>query len=161
MTKKKETPLHFISHGDVAQNRKARFDYFIEETIEAGLVLVGAEVKSLRLGRISLKEAYIKEKNGEMLLTGAHIPAYNLGGFEKLDEYRPRKLLLHKKQVHQLAGIANTGGKTLIPLKVYFNKRGRAKVLVAIAIGKKKYDKRETIKQRDWNKQKARLNKLK
>ena len=113
----KDIKPNFISHGEVARNRKAHFDYTIEETLEAGLALIGGEVKSLRLGRVSLKEAYVKEKNGEMFITGMHVPVYNAGGFEKLDEYRPRKLLLHKRQVHQLSTIANTGGKSLIPLK--------------------------------------------
>lgn len=159
--KKKEKKATFITHGDVAVNRKARFDFEIGDKIEAGIALTGNEVKSLRLGRCSLKEAYVKEKKGEIFLTGVHIPAYNHGGFTKPDEYRARKLLLHKNQIHKFAGIANMGGKSLVPLKLYFNKKGIAKVLIAIGIGKKKVDKRETIKQRDWDRQKARLNKLK
>ncbi len=161
MKKKKEKKVLFISHGDVAQNRKARFDFELQEKIEAGIVLNGDEVKALRLGRCSLKEAYVKEKNGELFLTGVHIPAYSMKGFAKPDEYRNRKLLMHKNQIEKFAGITNVGGKTLVPLKMYFNKRGKAKVLIAIGIGKKKHDKRETIKQRDWNRQKQRLNKLK
>ncbi|MHA1574817.1 MAG: SsrA-binding protein SmpB [Alphaproteobacteria bacterium] len=161
MKKKKQIKTSFISHGTVALNRKARFDFDLQEQIEAGIVLTGNEVKSLRLGRCSLKESYVKEKNGEIFLTGMHIPAYSVGGFQKIDEYRNRKLLLHKKEIGKFAGITNVGGKTLVPLKLYFNKRGLAKVIIAIGIGKKKHDKRETIKQRDWNRQKQRLNKLK
>ncbi len=161
MKKKKQIKTSFISHGTVALNRKARFDFDLQEEIEAGIVLTGNEVKSLRLGRCSLKESYVKEKNGEIFLTGMHIPAYSVGGFQKIDEYRNRKLLLHKKEIGKFAGITNVGGKTLVPLKLYFNKRGLAKVIIAIGIGKKKHDKRETIKQRDWNRQKQRLNKLK
>ncbi|MHA1541310.1 MAG: SsrA-binding protein SmpB [Alphaproteobacteria bacterium] len=158
MKKKKQIKTSFISHGTVALNRKARFDFDLQEQIEAGIVLTGNEVKSLRLGRCSLKESYVKEKNGEIFLTGMHIPAYSVGGFQKIDEYRNRKLLLHKKEIGKFAGITNVGGKTLVPLKLYFNKRGLAKVIIAIGIGKKKHDKRETIKQRDWNRQKQRLN---
>jgi len=161
MKKKKEIKTSFISHGTVAMNRKARFDYDLQEQIEAGIMLTGNEVKSLRLGRCSLKEAYVKERKGEIFLTGMHVPAYSVNGFQKIDEYRDRKLLLHKNQIEKFGGIANVGGKTLVPLKLYFNKRGLAKVLIAIGIGKKKHDKRETIKQRDWNRQKQRLNKLK
>lgn len=157
MKKNKEKKLIFLSHGEVATNRKARFDFDITETFEAGLVLTGDEVKSLRLGRCSLKESYVKEKRGELFLTGVHIPVYKTNGFSKPDEYRPRKLLMHKNQIDKLGAIANTGGKSIVPLKLYFNARGVAKLLIGAGTGKKQFDKRETIKERDWNRQKARL----
>jgi SsrA-binding protein len=140
-----------------AQNRKARHDYAIEETLEAGIVLTGSEVKSLRDGRANINDAYAAEKGGEIYLLNAHIPEYVQAGPFGHEPRRPRKLLLHGRQILKLAGAVQREGMTLIPLKIYFNERGRAKVELGLARGKKKADRRETIKERDWGRQKARL----
>lgn len=142
----------------VAENRRARYDYFVEETFEAGIVLKGTELKSLRLGLCSLNEAHAGPKHGEMYLMGAHIAEYQQAG--KHLQHNPkadRKLLLHKKEIHKLMGAVQREGYTIVPLKLYFNDRGRAKVLIGLAKGKKLYDKRATEKTRDWNKQKSRV----
>ncbi len=147
-----------ISHGIAAQNRKARHDYTIGETIEAGLMLVGPEVKSLRSGRASLAEAWAGEREGEMWLFGAHIPEWQAGSsVAKFEPLRPRKLLLHRKQVTQLASAIAREGATLVPLQIHFNDRGMAKVLLGVAEGRKKHDKRAAIAARDWQRDKARL----
>jgi len=147
-----------ISHGVAAQNRKARFDYKIGETVEAGLMLVGPEVKSLRAGRASLTEAWAGERDGEMWLFNAHIPEWQAGSFvARFEPRRPRKLLLHRKQVRELTGSITREGITLVPLQIHFNDKGRAKVLLGIAEGKKKHDKRAAIAERDWQRDKARL----
>ena len=142
----------------VAQNKRARHDYFIEDTLEAGLALTGTEVKSLREGRGSIKEAYVRESGGEFYLQGMHISAYesaaNRANHEPL---RTRKLLLHRREINRLTGLVRRDGYTMVPLEVYFNRRGIAKALVGLARGKRKVDKRETEKQRDWQRQKARL----
>jgi len=140
-----------------AQNRRARHDYFIDEALEAGLVLTGTEVKSLRAGRATLNEAFASEDKGELWLWNAHIPEYGPANrFNHLPK-RPRKLLLHKKQVNKLLGQVNRDGYTLVPLAIYFNDRGRAKVELGLGRGKRAFDKRETIKQRDWDREKRRL----
>jgi SsrA-binding protein len=152
--KKKKTPGGNV----VAQNRKARRDYQILETMEAGLQLTGTEVKSLRAGRASLGEAFAGEKFGEMYLMNAHIPPYE--GASRIFNHEPnrdRKLLLHKKQMASLLGAQKQKGMALVPLKIYFNNRGIAKLELALGEGKHKYDKRETVKDRDWGRQKARL----
>ncbi len=152
--KKKKTPGGNV----VAQNRKARRDYQILETMEAGLQLTGTEVKSLRAGRASLGEAFAGEKFGEMYLMKAHIPPYE--GASRIFNHEPnrdRKLLLHKKQMASLLGAQKQKGMALVPLKIYFNNRGIAKLELALGEGKHKYDKRETVKDRDWGRQKARL----
>ena len=141
----------------VAQNRKARHNYFIEETFEAGLALTGTEVKSLRGGRSNIAESYVKEEGGEAWLVNAHIPEYASGNRFNHEPRRPRKLLLHRKQISKLIGAIQREGKTVVPLTVYFNPRGRAKIEIALVTGKKAHDKRESIKQRDWNRQRARL----
>ncbi len=147
-----------ISTGLAAQNRKARFDYKIGETIEAGLVLIGAEVKSLRAGRASLQEAWAGERDGEMWLYNCHIPEWQAGSFAaKFEPTRPRKLLLHKKQVGSLAGQTTREGATIVPLEIRFNEQGRAKVLLGVAEGKKQHDKRAAIAERDWQRDKARM----
>jgi len=146
-----------ISHGMVAQNRKARFDYTVKETMEAGLVLKGPEVKSLRLGRATLNEAWAGEREGEMFLFNAYIPEYQGGVLSRFEPRAPRKLLLKRKQINQLAGAISRQGATIVPLQIHFNERGRAKVLLGIAEGRKKQDKRAAIADRDWQRDKARL----
>jgi SsrA-binding protein len=146
-----------IAHGVVAQNRKARHDYSIGETVEAGLVLKGPEVKSLRHGRATLTEAWAGERDGELWLFNAYIPEYQGGVLSRFEPRAPRKLLLHRKQVRQLIGAVTREGSTLVPLQIHFNDRGRAKVLLGLAEGRKKADKRAAIKERDWQREKARL----
>ncbi len=142
----------------VAQNRKARFNYFIEETLEAGIVLAGTEVKSLRSGQASINESYAGVTGNEMFLINAYIPEY-IKAHVKLqhETRRPRKLLLHKNQMNKLIGAVQRKGTTIVPLAVFFNKRGIAKVLLGIASGKKQHDKRETEKKRDWDREKSRI----
>jgi len=140
-----------------AENRRARHEYTIEETVEAGLVLQGTEVKSLRAGHASLAEAYAGPKDGAIWLINCHIPPYKQAGQMNHEERRPRKLLLHKREQERLLGAVKREGVTLVPLKLYFNDRGIAKVLLGLAKGKKKQDKRQTEKERDWKRQKARL----
>src|SRR5271166_4646717 len=146
-----------ISHGIAAQNRKARFDYTIKETIEAGLVLKGAEVKSLRLGRATLSEAWAGERDGEMWLFNAYIPEYQGGVLSRFEPRAPRKLLLKRKQIQVLTGAVTRQGQTLVPLQIHFNDKGRAKVLLGLAEGRQKADKRAAVAARDWQRDKARL----
>ena len=146
-----------IARGVVAQNRKARHDYAIGETFEAGLVLKGPEVKSLRQGRATLSEAWAGERDGELWLFNAYIPEYQGGVLSRFEPRAPRKLLLHRKQIRQLIGAVTREGATLVPLQIHFNDRGRAKVLLGLAAGRKKADKRAAIKERDWQREKARL----
>lgn len=146
-----------ISHGVVAQNRKARFDYTVKDTLEAGLVLKGPEVKSLRLGRATLNEAWAGERDGEMFLFNAYIPEYQGGVLSRFEPRAPRKLLLKRKQIAQLTGEISRKGATIVPLQIHFNDRGRAKVLLGIAEGRKAHDKRAAIADRDWQRDKARL----
>ena len=141
----------------VAENRKARFNYQIEDTFEAGIVLTGSEVKSLRTGKATIAESYADAKGGEIWLFNAYIPEYQAASQFNHETRRPRKLLLHKRQRDRLIGEVQREGITLVPLSLYFNERGIAKVELGIAKGKRKYDKRETVKQRDWERQKARL----
>jgi SsrA-binding protein len=141
----------------VAENRKARHNYTIEDTLEAGLVLTGSEVKSLRAGRANIAESYAKADDGEIYLTNAHISEYKQAGPFGHEPRRPRKLLLHKRQIARLLASVQREGATLVPLRLYFNDRGIAKLLLGLAVGKRKHDKRESEKQRDWQRQKARL----
>jgi len=141
----------------VAQNRKARHNYLIEESLEAGVMLAGTEVKSLRLGRASIGEAYAADERGELYLFNAHIPIYDAAGRFNHKPKRPRKLLLHRRELARLIGLIRREGYTLVPLSLYFNERGIAKVELGLARGKRRVDKRETEKRRDWQRQKARL----
>ncbi len=153
--KKKKT---LISHGIAAQNRKARYDYTIKETIEAGLMLAGPEVKSLRAGRATLAEAWAGEREGEIWLFNCTIPEWQAGSVvAHFEPRRPRKLLLHRKQVRELIGTVARDGITLVPLQIHFNDRGVAKVLLGLAEGRKAHDKRAAIAARDWQRDKARL----
>jgi SsrA-binding protein len=141
----------------VAQNRKARHNYFIDEVLEAGIMLAGTEVKSLRQGKGNIGDAYASDKGGEIWLYNVNIPEYDSGGYTRHEEKRARKLLLQKREIAKLLGAVQREGITLVPLSIYFNPRGIANVELGLARGKKKYDKRETLKQRDWQKQKQRL----
>ncbi len=141
----------------VAQNRRARFDYSIENTFEAGIVLVGTEVKSLRRGQASITEAYASDQGGELYLLNAHIAPYNSGKTFGHEPRRPRKLLLHRREIGKMIGAIRREGMTLVPLSIYFNERGRAKVSLALAKGRRKADQRQAIKDRDWQRQKSRL----
>ncbi len=140
-----------------AVNRRARFNYEIGQTYEAGIALTGTEVKSLREGRSSIADAYAGERNGEMWLYNAYIPEYLQANRFNHETRRPRKLLLHKREISRLIGAVDREGMTVVPLRIYFNDRGRAKVELAVARGKKLHDKRETEKKRDWGRERARL----
>ncbi len=153
-TKKKSG---LISHGIASQNRKARFDYTIKQTMEAGLVLKGPEVKSLRHGRATLTEAWAGEREGEIFLFNCYIPEYQGGVLSRFEPRAPRKLLLKRKQISVLLGATARDGHTLVPLDIHFNERGVAKVLLGIGEGRQKQDKRHAIAARDWQRDKARL----
>tara|TARA_B100001750_G_C15223926_1_gene454659 strand:- start:113 stop:583 length:471 start_codon:yes stop_codon:yes gene_type:complete len=136
-------------------NRKASFNYFFKELIEAGIVLKGSEIKSVRSGKINIAESYAVEKEGEIFLVNSHIPAYKQASYTNHNPYAERKLLFNKKEINKLIGSVNEDGLTLVPTKMYF-KKGKAKIVIAVAKGKKHYDKRLTKKTRDWNREKAR-----
>ncbi|HML09381.1 MAG TPA: SsrA-binding protein SmpB [Stellaceae bacterium] len=140
-----------------AQNRRARHDYLIEDTLEAGLVLQGSEVKVLRTGQASINEAYADEQAGELFLVNANIPEYKAADRFSHQPRRPRKLLLHRKEMNKLLGAIRREGMTIVPLSIYFNERGRAKVELGLAHGKKKADRRQAEKDRDWQRDKARI----
>jgi SsrA-binding protein len=142
----------------VAENRRARFDYAIDEVIEAGLELRGTEVKSLRTGKANIAESYASAEDGGIYLVNSYIPEYGQAGrFFQHEPRRRRKLLLHKREIVKLTNAVAREGMTMVPLKMYFNARGRAKLELALAKGKKLHDKRETEKKRDWNREKSRL----
>ena len=141
----------------IAENRRARFDYFLESTFEAGMVLTGTEVKSLRLGRVSINEAFATEKNGEFWLYNAYFPEYEAANRFNHEPRRPRKLLLHRREIDKLLGAVRRDGRTLIPTKLYFNDKGFVKLELALAKGKKVHDKREATAERDWKRQQGRL----
>ncbi len=140
-----------------AENRKARHNYFIEDTIEAGIVLEGSEVKSLRAGRANIAEAYASDHKGELYLHNAHIATYEAANRFGHEPRRRRKLLLHRRELNRLVGAVRRDGITLVPLRLYFNDRGIAKLTLALAKGKRQYDKRQTEKERSWRREKARL----
>jgi SsrA-binding protein len=150
-------PATFDKLKTVAENRRARYDYFIDTTYEAGLALTGTEVKALRGGEGSIAESYAEVTNGEVWLVNANIPEFSHGNRFNHEPKRPRKLLLHEREINKLHGAVARDGMTLVPLSIYFNSRGRAKVELAIAKGKKAHDKRETIKQRDWKREAGRI----
>ena len=141
----------------VARNRKARFNYFVQDTVEAGLVLNGGEVKSLRGGKSSIEEAYAAEVSGEFFLLNSYIPKYGNTFTREYDDRRPRKILLHKKEMIKLINSIAREGITVIPLSLYFNIRGYAKVELGVAKGKRKHEKRAAIKEREWKREKSRL----
>ena len=142
MAKMKERKL-------VANNKKARHDYFLEEIIEAGIALTGTEIKSVRQGKVSIKESYAKVDGGEVILYGMNISPYKEGNRYNVDPVRPRKLLLHKREIRKLIGATTQGGMTIVPLQMYINDSGLAKIEIALAKGKKLYDKRESTAKRD------------
>jgi SsrA-binding protein len=156
MAQKKERPQKVV-----ADNRRARFNYEIGEVFEAGIALMGSEVKSLRLGRATIAEAYADTRNGELWLVNANIPEYLQASRFNHEPKRRRKLLLHRGQIDKLANGVEREGMTIVPLKMYFNDKGRAKIEVALGRGKKLHDKRETEKKRTWDREKGRLMRLK
>ncbi len=140
-----------------ADNRRARFDYEIKEAMEAGVVLTGTEIKSLRTGKATIGESYAAQKGGELWLFNAYIPEYLEANRFNHETRRPRKLLVHKREIAKFANAVERDGMTVVPLKIYFNDKGRAKVELALARGRKTHDKREALKERSWNRDKARL----
>ena len=141
----------------IAENRRARFDYFLEDKVEAGLVLTGTEVKSLRMGKANIAEAYASVEGGGIMLINADIPPYFGGNRFNHEPRRPRKLLLHAKEIGKLAQAVQREGRTLVPTRLYWNEKGIAKLEIAVATGKKAHDKREATAERDWKRDKARL----
>lgn len=150
-------PATFDKQKIVAENRKARFNYFIEDTYEAGLALTGTEVKALRKGEGTIAESYAEVRDGQCWLINANIPEYSHGNRLNHEPKRMRKLLLHAREIAKFVGAVEKKGMTLVPLSVYFNATGRAKVELALARGKQTHDKRATIKDRDWKRDKARV----
>ncbi|MCC2976792.1 SsrA-binding protein SmpB [Sphingomonas sp. PL-96] len=150
-------PATFDKRKIVAENRRARFDYFIETTYEAGIALTGTEVKSLRFGEGSIAESYAEVKDEEVWLVNSNIPEFSHGNRFNHEPKRPRKLLLNFREINKMHGAVAREGMTLVPLSVYFNGQGRAKVELALAKGKKAHDKRDTIKERDWKREQQRL----
>jgi SsrA-binding protein len=152
-------PQHpqFDKKKTVAENRRARFEYFIEDVFEAGIMLTGTEVKSLRFGQGSIAESYAEIRGGEAWLVNANVPEFSHGNRYNHEPKRPRKLLLHEREIDRLQGAVERKGMTLVPLSVYFNGRGRAKVELALAKGKNAADKRQTIKERDWKREQSRI----
>ena len=154
----KKTVSKGISHGRVAENRRAKFDYTIIDTIEAGIILLGSEVKSLRLGRASIAESYATEESGHIVLINSNIPEYSSAASGQNHEpKRIRRLLIHKKERNKGFGQIKKDGCTVVPLSLYFNQKGLAKLSIGIAEGKRKVDKREVIKKRDWDREKHRI----
>ena len=150
-------PEAFNKVKTVAENRRARYDYFIEDKFEAGIALTGTEVKSLRFGEGTIADSYAEVKDNEVWLVNANIPEFSHGNRHNHQPKRPRKLLLNTREINKLYGAVNRQGKTLVPLSIYFNGRGRVKVELALAKGKKAPDKRATTKERDWKREQGRL----
>ncbi|MXO64360.1 SsrA-binding protein SmpB [Altericroceibacterium endophyticum] len=150
-------PSTFDKKKTVAENRRARFDYHIDDTFEAGIALTGTEVKSLRFGEGSIAESYAEIRKGEAWLINANVPEFSHGNRFNHEPKRPRKLLLHEREINRLHGAVERKGMTLVPLSVYFNSKGRAKVELALAKGKQAHDKRATMKDRDWKRDQARI----
>ncbi|MFM6854345.1 MAG: SsrA-binding protein SmpB [Sphingopyxis sp.] len=150
-------PAEFDKVKIVADNRRARFDYAIDDVYEAGIALTGTEVKSLRFGDGSIGDSYAEVKGGEVWLINSHVPEFSHGNRFNHEPRRPRKLLLSAREIRKLHGAVAREGMTLVPLTVYFNGRGRAKVELALAKGKKAHDKRDTIKERDWKREQGRI----
>ena len=146
-----------LARKTVAQNRKARHDYLISDSFEAGIVLTGTEVKSCRAGGVQLSDAYADPRGGELWLVNAHIPEYAGGNRANNEPKRPRKLLLHKREIEKLAGAVTRQRMTVVPLELYFNERGRAKLLIGLAKGKTGADKRDTLRERDWKREQGRV----
>lgn len=153
----KEKKANFISTGLVAHNRRVGFDYFINEKFVAGLELSGTEVKSLRLGHANINDAFGVEKNGELYISNMFIAEYANKGYESHVEKRERRLLLKRREINEIISALAKKGATLVAIRLFFNEKGRAKLEVGLGTGKKNYDKRETIKTRDWNREKARV----
>ena len=151
------TPATFDKKKTVAENRRARFDYYIDEVLEAGIMLTGTEVKSLRFGEGSIAESYAEVKDGAVWLINSNVSEFSHGNRFNHEPKRPRKLLLHEREIAKLTGAVERKGMTLVPLSIYFNGRGRAKVELALAKGKNAADKRQTIKERDWKREQGRL----
>ncbi|MBA3811339.1 MAG: SsrA-binding protein SmpB [Caulobacteraceae bacterium] len=141
----------------IAENRRARFDYFLEETFEAGLILTGSEIKSLRLGKANIAESYAAADGRELALVNAYIPEYGPANRFNHEPRRPRRLLLHRKQIDKLLGAVRRDGRTLVPTRLYFNDKGLAKLELALAKGKSAPDKRATVAERDWKREQGRL----
>ena len=152
-----QSAAEFDKKKVVAENRRARFDYAVEQVFEAGIALQGTEVKSLRFGEGTIAESYAEVVGGEVWLINANIPEFSHGNRFNHEPRRPRKLLLHEREIEKLFGAVERKGMTLVPLSIYFNRTGRAKVELALAKGKQTHDKRATIKERDWKRDKARL----
>ncbi len=153
----KNKKINFLSKGLVAQNRRANFDYFINEKFIAGLELTGTEVKSLRLGHANINDAFGIQKNNELYISNMFIAEYANKGYESHAEKRDRKLLLKRKEINTIISALAKKGATLVAIRLFFNEKGRAKLEIGLGTGKKNFDKRETIKTRDWNREKARL----
>lgn len=150
-------PATFDKQKIVAENRKARFDYAVEDKLEAGLALSGTEVKSLRFGEGSIAESYAEIRDGQAWLVNANIPEFSHGNRFNHEPKRPRKLLLHAREIDKLVGAVERRGMTLVPLTIYFNAKGRAKVELALAKGRQTHDKRQHLKEQDWKRDKARI----
>lgn len=157
MAKRKEKVAMPVGPRTVATNRRARHEYFIEETFEAGIVLTGTEIKSIRLGRVNLQDGFVLVRNGEAMLMNVHIGTYEQGNRHNHDETRPRKLLLHKKEIAELHAAATQRSWTIVPLRLYINDRGRAKIEIGLARGKQLHDKRATIAKRETERELRRV----
>ncbi len=157
MAKSKSSDKSKSGNRNIALNRKARYNFHIEEDFEAGIVLTGTEVKSLRAGEANITDAFAEAKMGELFLINAYIKEYEMGNRHNHEARRPRKLLMHRKEVNKIAAAIQRKGKTLVPLALYFNDKNKVKVKIGLASGKKAHDKRATEKERDWNREKGRL----